>query len=147
MGERGLTVHPADDHGLSAGDEEERDPAGTVRVHQMEEDDASLEKDRESLTFGEGELKCFSSLISIFAPDLADERQPQEEADDGDGQNQQLSGTRPAQLSREQVGNGRGQALHAHKLEGDGTVTLVTDERRGDGEKKTPHPCVAGNVT
>lgn len=79
------------------------------------------ERERESLTFGEGELKRFPSITSIFPPDLADERQPQEEADHGDGQNQQLSGTRPAQLPREQVSNGRGQALHAHKLEGDGT--------------------------
>lgn len=47
---------------------------------------------------------------------LRHERQPQEETDDGNGQDQQLSGTRLPQLAWEQVSDGCGQALHAHEL-------------------------------
>lgn len=56
-------------------------------------------------------------LSSHFAgPHLSDERQPQEEADHGDGQNQQLPAVRPAQLLGEQVDDDRGQVVHVDKL-------------------------------
>lgn len=121
MVKRRLTVHPANDNGLDAGNEEECDPTGAVRVHQLEEDDPSLERERERSTVGKEGFDRLSSIISIFPPDLADERQPQEEADHSDGQDQQLPGMWPAQLPREQVGDGRGQALHANELGGNST--------------------------
>lgn len=47
---------------------------------------------------------------------LCEERQPQEEADHGNGQDQQLPAARPAQLLREQVDDDRGQGVGVDEL-------------------------------
>lgn len=59
-------------------------------------------------------IDCITSQFA--GPHLGDERQPQEETDHGHGQNQQLPAVRLAQLLREQVYDGCGQAVGMDQL-------------------------------
>lgn len=48
---------------------------------------------------------------------FSNEGEPQQEANNSNDQDQNLSAARPPQMTWEQVSDGRGQALHAHKLQ------------------------------
>lgn len=136
-----LTVHPADDHGLSAGDEEQRDPTGTVRVHQMEEDDASLdrEKERESLTFGEGVLKRFSSIISIFMSTSLTRGSPRRKQTTAMARTSSslAHGLRSCRGNRSVMDVARLSTHTNWRETGPTELLVVTDKRRGDRENKT----------